>query len=289
VSKPGGEYEELTERVFSRLLEQEQLCAQVERDVLIQGKATTHQIDVTFQFVYGGTTYRTIVQCKDWRSPVKQEQVLTFKAVLDDIPGQPRGIMVSRAGFQAGARRTARHHGIKLYELRAPKDEDWDGLIRSVHIRLHMRIPRFERVRLIPDHEATRNELAARNIRALDIKFSGHPLQAPVRFASGEPCDLNRILNKLVPQEGSGAFPVLHRFDEPVYVEVPNAPIPLPLEAIEATIHVGDHCQDMHINIDHLIAYAFRDVIEGNVTFLGKDGGPVKDSVDRNGGGGKSA
>lgn len=137
----GKEYETLPQRVFTRILAQERVCSDIERDVVVQGRATQHQLDVTFTFSIGTVRYRTIIQCKDWKSPVKQEQVLAFRTVLDDIPGQPRGVMVSRAGFQKGARNAAAHHGIQLYELRAPRDEDWDGLIKRIEIQgqLYMR------------------------------------------------------------------------------------------------------------------------------------------------------
>lgn len=38
--------------------------------------------------------------------------------MLEDLPGQPKGIFVSRGGYQQGAREYARTHGILLYELR---------------------------------------------------------------------------------------------------------------------------------------------------------------------------
>ena len=49
---------------------------------------------------------------------------MKFKAVLDDLPDQPRGIIVSRNGFQRGARDFAAANGILLYELREPNDDD---------------------------------------------------------------------------------------------------------------------------------------------------------------------
>jgi hypothetical protein len=48
---------------------------------------------------------------------VKQEHVLAFKAILDDIPGQPRGVIVSRSGFQRGAWKVALASGIQLFQL----------------------------------------------------------------------------------------------------------------------------------------------------------------------------
>src|SRR5208282_2707135 len=40
-----------------------------------------------------------------------------FKCVLDDLPNQPRGIFVTRSGYQQGAKDFAAAQGIILYEL----------------------------------------------------------------------------------------------------------------------------------------------------------------------------
>lgn len=57
------------------------------------------------------------MQAKNWQTKIKQEQVLAFKAVLDDIPGQPRGVLVSKGAFQTGAQKVAKASGIDLYQL----------------------------------------------------------------------------------------------------------------------------------------------------------------------------
>ena len=146
----GKPYEQLTEQVFTRLLAHGgHVCANVRRDIILQGKSTKHQIDVYFDFMAGPALYQTLVQCKDWGAPVKQEQVLAFHDVLNDIPGQPRGIMVARSGFQEGAHNVARHHGIELYELREPRDEDWTGLPTRMVTHLNHLVGRDARRRTL--------------------------------------------------------------------------------------------------------------------------------------------
>ena len=117
--KTGISYELLVQSIFQEIHDQEDIrTIKVEHDVDIKGLTTTHQIDVLWRFAKGGITYLTLVQAKDWDSMIKQEQVLAFHAVLNDIPGQPRGVMVTRSGFQSGARTVAEAHGIGLYLLR---------------------------------------------------------------------------------------------------------------------------------------------------------------------------
>jgi len=72
---------------------------------------------VYWKFEKGGITYEAIVQAKDWESAVNQGQLLQFNGVLGDLPGQPRGIFVTRTGYQQGAKDYAAAHGIILYEL----------------------------------------------------------------------------------------------------------------------------------------------------------------------------
>lgn len=83
-------------------------------EVLTGISGVTHQIDVLWDFKIGDFLYRTLIEVKNWKSSVKQEQLMAFHSVLKDIPGQPRGIFVSKSGFQSGAIVYAKTHGIDL-------------------------------------------------------------------------------------------------------------------------------------------------------------------------------
>jgi hypothetical protein len=80
--------------------------------------ATTHQIDVYWEFESAEIMYKKVVQVKDWSKPVDQGELLKFKSVLDDLPEQPKGVIVTRTGYQSGASEYARIHGILLFELK---------------------------------------------------------------------------------------------------------------------------------------------------------------------------
>ena len=89
----------------------------VQRNLTLQGKTTRHEIDVFWRLRAGQVTYNTVIQAKDWVKPVDQGEVLKLKGVLDDLPNQPRGLIVSKAGFQKGAKRVARANGVLLLEV----------------------------------------------------------------------------------------------------------------------------------------------------------------------------
>lgn len=90
----------------------------VQHNVSLVGKSgNAHQIDVYWAFELAGHIHKTIVEVKDWKTPVKKEQLHSFKSLLDDIPGFPVGYFVSKSGFQEGAINFARLHGIKLVQI----------------------------------------------------------------------------------------------------------------------------------------------------------------------------
>jgi hypothetical protein len=149
----GKQYEELTQAVFNYLNNVERVGIEkiaVEQNKIIQGKTTAHQIDVYWEFRVGIITYKVIIQSKDWNSSVKKENMLAFKAIIDDIPNTS-GIFVSRSGFQSGAKEVALANGIRICELRNPIDSDWDGLMKDIHIEIHTLSPRFDEIKFFVD------------------------------------------------------------------------------------------------------------------------------------------
>jgi Restriction endonuclease len=115
----GIPYETLAQVVFQWIVNQSEVRnIKVQHDVTLQGTFTPHKIDVYWKFAIGRVEYETIVQAKDWKRPVDKGELMEFKGVLDDLPGQVKGIFVSRAGYQQGAVDFALGHGILLYELR---------------------------------------------------------------------------------------------------------------------------------------------------------------------------
>ena len=101
------EYEEATAEVFRKL----GCNAQV--DFQARGVGATHAIDVYATFIRSGITCSWVIECKLWKSRVTKEKVLALKSIVEDL-GADRGIIVSEAGFQAGARDAARGSNITL-------------------------------------------------------------------------------------------------------------------------------------------------------------------------------
>lgn len=81
------------------------------------GTPRKRQIDVYWEFELAGSTFRVCIQAKDWKNKISLGQVDAFRSVLDDIAGQPKGIMIAARGYQSGALDYARARGIDLLVL----------------------------------------------------------------------------------------------------------------------------------------------------------------------------
>lgn len=119
----GKTYEENVRDIFQAIIDYDNpdwdyKKISVKHNVTLPGKSgTTHQIDVFWEFEIGGISYKTIVEVKDWKSPVKQEQIHSFYSVINDIEGCSKGIFVSKNGFQSGAITFAKTNGINLFQI----------------------------------------------------------------------------------------------------------------------------------------------------------------------------
>jgi Restriction endonuclease len=115
----GLSYEQVVRVIFQEILDREYgQTISVEHDVTVHGIATTHQVDVMWRFTLGGVSYTTIIEAKDWESKIGKGTVLAFRQRLSDLPGQPRGLLVTKSGFQAGAKKLAETYGISLFLLK---------------------------------------------------------------------------------------------------------------------------------------------------------------------------
>ena len=114
----GRDYELIVKAIYEALLSQHELTnLDLNHNVKVRGLTATHQIDVRWKFWHADTVYDTIVQVKKQKSRASLGDIMLFGGVLDDIPGQPRGIFITRAGFQKGALNCARERGINLVQL----------------------------------------------------------------------------------------------------------------------------------------------------------------------------
>ncbi len=110
----GKKLEEFVQRQYEFLLNMKDEGVKVELNKKISGKSgATHQIDVFYEFEYGGRVHRVAIECKDHAKPIDKDKVQSFGFKLHDI-GNISGEMISASGYQSGAKKIADHYDIQL-------------------------------------------------------------------------------------------------------------------------------------------------------------------------------
>lgn len=139
------EYERFTQEIYQQLVNLDVVrTTKVQHDVKLEGRSgQKHQIDVYWEYVIAGNKHRVAIECKNYNTLVPIGKVRDFKGVLDDFNGV-NGIMVTKVGYQEGAKKYAQEYGISLKGLRTPRyGETIIGEIEN-HIHYEVRYTLFQ-------------------------------------------------------------------------------------------------------------------------------------------------
>ena len=142
---PNTEYERFTQEIYQQLVNLDVVrTTKVQHDVKLEGRSgQKHQIDVYWEYEIAGNKHRVAIECKNYNTLVPIGKVRDFKGVLDDLNGV-NGIMVTKVGYQEGAKKYAQEYGISLKELRTPRyGETIIGEIEN-HIHYEVRYTLFQ-------------------------------------------------------------------------------------------------------------------------------------------------
>ena len=118
---PNIEYEKFTQEIYQELVNADVLkITKVQHDVKLKGRSgQEHQIDVYWEYEIAGTKQKVAIECKNYNKTVGIGKVRDFYGVLYDL-NNVAGIMVTKVGYQKGAKEYASEYGISLKELRTP-------------------------------------------------------------------------------------------------------------------------------------------------------------------------
>ena len=142
---PNTEYERFTQEIYQQLVNLDVVrTTKVQHDVKLEGRSgQKHQIDVYWEYEIAGNKHSVAIECKNYNTLVTIGKVRDFKGVLDDLNGV-NGIMVTKVGYQEGAKKYAQEYGISLKELRTPRyGETIIGEIEN-HIHYEVRYTLFQ-------------------------------------------------------------------------------------------------------------------------------------------------
>lgn len=88
---------------------------------LLEGVDGEYKMDVVATFaLFGGATYRTLIECKRYSKPIEREKVMILEQKLQST-GSQKGMIFSTSLFQSGAIEFAKAHGIALVHVQSGK------------------------------------------------------------------------------------------------------------------------------------------------------------------------
>jgi hypothetical protein len=99
------------------------------------GIRTTKEVDVYAVDASAVPPIRIACECKNWNSAVPQGVVLEFRSVLEDS-GINRGFVISKLGFQSGARDAAKNTPIVLLSFEGLTQLFFDAWLKAMSARL---------------------------------------------------------------------------------------------------------------------------------------------------------
>ncbi len=261
-----GEYEDLTRDLVGRIRARlGMLTTRLERNVQIQGRATSNQIDVVWEGRIDEQPHRYVFECKNYKYNVKQSLLFAFRGVLDDIQDDvpTTGVMVTRTGYQAGAKRVADTYGLVVVELRRPTPADTEHRVLQIKVQLTSRNPivrdlRWDVVEVLAETE--------RLVPASEIVVEGADgaLDVQTRFCAGEISPLDSPPTPL--------HPVTRPFDPPATLSIEGQSVAR-ISAMHAV--VGDSDASFEINVGpglDGLAWMAKDALGGSRAWFAADG-----------------
>lgn len=236
------EYELFTQSVIKILASNNvPQTTKVEHNVTLQGKSgCKHQIDVYWEYEKDGQQHRVAIECKNYNKNVPKEKVCAFQGVLLDLDSV-KGIMVSKKGFQRGAKLYAKKYGISLQELREP--EKGETIIGEINIYSHIQIKR-------PLYKVDKVWAKAHNIEIPETYMYLRTIDDKIRDSKGD------VIASLCSIEKDAAF-------EEAYVNTIGGRTIKILE-VKYTYKTENHQRDISIDAKNFVMAILKDAFCDN-------------------------
>lgn len=221
---PNTEYELFAQQIYQQLVDLDVVrSTKVQHNVKLEGRSgQKHQIDVYWEYEIAGNKHRVAIECKNYDTLVPIGKVRDFKGVLDDLNGV-NGIMVTKVGYQDGAKRYAQEYGISLKELRAPRYGE--TIIGTIEEHTHYEVRRT--LFMIDEEWAKKNHFDIERYRKrLSMIYSSNPdvwqnshihidtKDDSVRNCAGRIITTLKKLERQIPNHYTVDFPFIFSYDD---------------------------------------------------------------------------
>lgn len=274
---PNTNYELFTREIYRQLGQATKVnAANVQHNVKLVGKSgQKHQIDVYWEYEKDGKTHHVAIECKNYRRRISLEKVCAFKGVLDDLDGV-NGIMVSKVGFQKGAKKYAQQYGISLKELRTPGyGETIIGEIEN-HIHYEVRYTLFQ----VDEAWAEKNGFDIERYRKrLSLLFTSRTelwdsmpfiyidrKDNILRDDKGREIASLKELEKQIPDHPTEDFPFIFKFED-AYLDSRYHGL-VKVLAVKYDYDIHDQQQTIALDAGDLVKAILKDAQNGNTDFM---------------------
>jgi hypothetical protein len=207
------EYEKFTQEIYQTLINVQGVnTIIVKHNVKLWGKSgQEHQIDVYWEYDIAGVKHRVAIECKNYNSEVSIGKVRDFYSVLSDLTNV-NGIMVTKEGYQAGAKKFADFYGINLKELRMPNDTDWEGRIKTLVFQLKMVAPNIKQRIPLFDNDWIKANIQFPESGEMTYSIQGMANEIKILDEKGQRITDFHELDKKVPHEWEAATGLEHTY-----------------------------------------------------------------------------
>lgn len=267
---PSTAYERFTQEIYQQLVNLDVVrTTEVQHNIKLEGRSgQKHQIDVYWEYEIAGNKHKVAIECKNYNKPVPISAVRNFKGVLDDLNGV-NGIMVTKVGYQEGAKLYAKEYGISLKELRTPGyGETIIGTIES-HYHIEMRRTLF----LIDEDWAAKNNFNLQKYRkyyaTIDFTNARYwltathlPLSTTDNIIRDEKGNIITSLDELerqIPDHPTEDFPFVFKFDD-AYLENQHFG-PVKIQEVMYSYEIKDETKTLSLDAGELVRAILKDTL----------------------------
>ena len=275
-------YELLVREIYQQMLDQDQAQnVVVQHDVQKQGRATSHQIDVYWELCLGGVTHKVAVQAKRWKNPIRKGDVLTFKGVLEDLPGT-LGIMVTSSRYQKGAVEVAKAAGIMICDLQENLGSSfcgYPGTTLTIRMKGFLMAPDGSFLGALAEVAQMVPTVSDLSLKA-DSKWhqANDPLPEPMTLVNlpqpvqfygqdgKELITLTRILGGFYEEmhrEGLTSARKTHRFENPTFAKLVEPPITIKEESLSATVVLTPKTTETVFKAPNVAVFILKNLVSG--------------------------
>ena len=274
---PNTEYERFTQEIYQQLVNLDVVrTTKVQHNVKLEGRSSQkHQIDVYWEYEIAGNKHRVAIECKNYNTLVPIGKVRDFKGVLDDLNGV-NGIMVTKVGYQEGAKKYAQEYGISLKELRTPKyGETIIGEIEN-HIHYEIRYTLFQIDEAWAgengfDIERYRKRLSLIYTSRTELWNSSPFIYIErkddiLRDEKGREVASLKELEKKIPDHPTDEFPFVFKFED-AYLESSYFG-PVKVCAVKYDYDIHDQQQTLALDAGDLVKAILKDALSNETDFI---------------------